>query len=671
MLRRVVHTIGTCRVRQFLYSKPVRGRTLSALMLISAGCVAPRGEQAVASGGPEEVTGRSSATGTVTGQWSLPGGTQFSTATYTLANGANSYSGSLDLRSATTLTFVVGSVVAGNGYTLSLAATSDDGKVSCLGSSTIFNVLDQETTLVSVQAACTSGGAAGAFQVGGVMSNCPIWTQIVVNPSVAYTSSPVQITATAMAPDPASTGYQWTSSAGTLGGATTTDAGAGAVTFTCPDTPGLVALTLVVTDGPLPEGGSCDPKFSRATFAINCVPPSPCGTPGAGCGDGTRICNTAGLCVPALFSVVVLSSLDGGVIDNASTYLPMAIQKYDLTGAPVGAPLPLPTQASGAQQPISITGNNITEGDLTTSADGRFLVTTGWNVPPGGQAGAGTSAVVARIDSSGSVDTSTVVGGAFTPTLSTRSAVSKDGTGFWVSGESSSTAAGNAGGLWYVPFGASTATQLLSAPDGVTQPPPSLRWLRTQGGRLFGGFDQAPPFMAYLGNLPTSGTVTPHTLPGTFSTWGGPAPSPYGFLMFNLFNSASGVDTIYIADDGINPTGPVDTASAGLGSTGNGGLSKWSFDASTGWYRVWSVNAGTWAADAGVLANAPIGFRGLAGFAMGAQVTVMATTADSEGNPDSLAVLFVDNNSASPPTPTIVATTPPSQVFRGVALTPQ
>ena len=69
--------------------------------------------------------------------------------------------------------------------------------------------------------------------------------------------------------------------------------------------------------------------------------------------------------------------------------------------------------------------------------------------------------------------------------------------------------------------------------------------------------------------------------------------------------------------------------------------------------------------------GAAMGFRGVAGFANGTNVTLMATTADNEGNPDSLAVVLVDNGSATPPPVSVVVTTPPNQVFRGVALTPQ
>ncbi len=649
----------------------MRGAAHTALLLTVIGCTTPEmsghAPGGWGSGGPD--SGGAATTGTVSARWTLPGGEHVSAVTYTLTNGPNSYSGSIGASTSSVISFVVGSVADGSGYTLAVSATSDDGRVHCAGSSAAFDVAGQTTTLVNVMASCMADGEAGAVVIDSVMSNCPIWNTVVASRGTAYvvgSGSTIQLTATARAPDPASMAFQWATGAGTISAAPQSDSGTDAATFTCPTTPGIVPITLIVTDGPLPDGGGCDPKFNRVTFSVDCLP---C-TFGVGCGDGGQICNAGGACVPALFSVVVLNSIDGGVIDSHGTYLPMSIQNYNVAGAPVGSPIALPTAAIGSQQPITLQGNVITEGDLTTSADGRYLVTTGWNVPPAGRPGLSTNPVVARIDPSGTIDTSTVISGAFYPTLSVRSAVASDGSGFWVSGAANDNSPGNGGGIWYVPFGGTAPTQLVSLPDGVNAPDVYSRWMRIFGGQLYGGFDEAPPYMATVGTgLVTTGSPAVTPLPGSFATWAGATPSPYGFAIFSLYGS--GPDTMYIADDGINPIGGLDVASATSGSTGGGGLSKWSYSASSGWSQVWSINAGTWAADAGVFSGAPIGFRGLAGFSTGTTVTLMATTADSEGNPDSLAVVVFDDGSSTPPTPTVVATTPVTQVFRGIALTPQ
>jgi hypothetical protein len=223
----------------------------------------------------------------------------------------------------------------------------------------------------------------------------------------------------------------------------------------------------------------------------------------------------------------------------------------------------------------------------------------------------------------------------------------------------------------------------MSAFDTGTQS--TSRWLRIFDNQLFSGSDEAPPYMFTVGPLggpllttgPQSASAA-SILPGGIanpvapnevsSSW---EPSPYGFLLFDLV-SPPGPDTMYIADDGINPNGKGESGKGGI-ETGGGGLSKWTYDSATGWTQIWNVTAGTWGADAGALyAGSPIGYRGLAGFATGANVTLMATTADIQGMQDSLAVVINDSaSSTTPPTPMVVASTPPNQVFRGVALTPQ
>ncbi len=654
---------------------------LAAILLVAAGCSTGRSEREP-QGSP--AAGERTASGTVSAELALPDASHFTTVAYTLANGTNTLTGTLQVADAGTLSFAVGSV-SGTGYTLTLEAASDDGHTMCTGTSSPFDVANQTTTVVNLRLSCRSTTDAGSVLVDAVATNCPTWTTIYVNPASAYTTRPantMELTATAFAPDPASMSFTWTAAAGTISPDTQTDAGIDTVIFTCPSTPGPVPITMTVSDGPVPSGGGCDLRFTRATFTVSCVAAPGC-TSGTGCGDGGQVCNAAGSCVPALFSVVVLNSLNGGAIDSLGTYLPVSIQNYDLTGAAVGAPITLPTGASGSNQPVTLSGNNVTEGDLTVSGDGRLLVTSGWNVVPGGnpRSTSNLAAVVATIDSAGNVDSSTTLPGAFLNPLSTRSAVTGNGSFFWVSGSSTDTIAPSSGGIWLVPAHTAAPAQLVSLPymDGV-RPDFNASWLRIVGGQLFGDFVQAPPDVPalYLGTigsgLPTDTSTTPALtdLPGGFQTPTG-SPSPYGFAIFDLQFPPNQLDTLYLADDGINPNGTNNTAPAtgGSGSTGGGGISKWTYDPSTsGWSQVWNVSAGTWPGDAGTFANAPIGFRGLAGFATGTTVTLMATTANNEGNPDSLAVL-VDNGGSTPPTPTIVATTPTTQVFRGIALAPQ
>jgi hypothetical protein len=652
----------------------------------------------------------------------LPGGEHLSSIAYTLTNGTSTYTGTYAVGDASTISFAIGGVAAGSGYSLAIHGTTDDGKDICsypapgdpLSSS--ITVTNRATTLVTLNMQClsTAGLDSGSVLTSAVQSNCPVWNTIVVNPenltlsggnvneggvpgstaiypgttatsAVIVSGQSAVLVASATGPNQSALAFNWSATAGTIGSpagmldpnSTAQPNGQSATNqtiYTCPPTgSGTYTITMQVSDGPVPEAGGCDPSFTTGTVSITCLPPPvPCSPVGSGCADGTQVCAANGTCVPARFSVVVLGNTDGGTISSGS-FLPISVQEFDLEGGTVGSPLVLPGVSSAGQQAISLQGDNVTEGDITASVSGGYLVTAGWNVAPGSTAGAGTQGVVARIDSSGHVDTSTVVPGAFSPILSIRSAVTNDGTGFWISGASTNTAPGNTGGVWWVPFGnTGSDDQLLSMPNGT--PNVYSRWVRITQGMLFAGFDGVPRYISFLGNLPTTGTVSPITLGGNsdgFATWAGPRPSPYGFVMFNLFGNTTGPDTIYIADDGITPDGTGDTAGTGAASTGGGGLSKWSWDQATGWSQVWSVSAGNWAADAGIVSGAAIGFRGLAGYATGTTVTLMATTASTAADPNSLAVVFVDNRTGMPPSPSIVASSGPNQVFRGVAVTPQ
>jgi len=719
-------------------------RALGVVLAIGgtvAACSSSREPIGGGASGPSAIAGN----GALGLQLTLAGGEHISTVNYTLQNASVTKKGSYNVSATTSLSFVIGSVPAGSGYAISLTATSDDGSVTCAfpapGDAIVGNitVVDDTTTQVSVNMQCTvnQGMDAGSVLLYAATSNCPVWNTIVANPAnvtvdaglnvstdgqigttaeypstanvpaLIYQGQSLVLVGSATAPNPGAVTFQWTANGGSISSPSGTidpnsnDAGVTNQTlFTCPASgTGTYTITLVLADGPLPPGGGCDTAFTTGSVTVTCAAPPNCPF-GTGCGDGGQICNVAGSCVQALFSVLVVTSLDGGNLDGsgAAMMLPMSIQSYNLAGVQIGSSIAIPSIADGGttQHPVTLMGNDLAEGDLTTSSNGRYLTLTGWGTAAGVTQTGSTPAVIALVDSLGNVDTSTVAGGAFSTgsPASYRSAISYDGTEFWVSGAVSSGNDNGGGGIWYVPFAGSTATQLVSLPNSAIDMgnDSTSRWLRIFNQQVFSGSDWAPPYMFNIasgaGPLPTSGTFTPATLPGYFSTLVQPdggtpassssstwAPSPYGFLLFDLV-SPPGPDTMYIADDGINPNGRSESGQGARGTvvdTSGAGLSKWTYTAGNGWAQVWNVTAGTWPTSAGTIyAGQPIGYRGLSGFATGTNVTLMATTADIAGQQDSLAVLINDTQAGTaPPTPQIVATTAPNQVFRGVALTPQ
>ena len=113
------------------------------------------------------------------------------------------------------------------------------------------------------------------------------------------------------------------------------------------------------------------------------------------------------------------------------------------------------------------------------------------------------------------------------------------------------------------------------------------------------------------------------------------AGSPYGFF-FATLNGGSGPDTLYVADDGV-------------------GITKY------------SLVGGTWTAT-GTVGSVSDAYRSVVGVVAGTSVTLYAT-----GNGTKL-VTITDSSGYNEPlsgTPTLLATAPTNEAFRGVAFAPQ
>jgi hypothetical protein len=224
----------------------------------------------------------------------------------------------------------------------------------------------------------------------------------------------------------------------------------------------------------------------------------------------------------------------------------------------------LPTTRDGAnRQLIAQGGTGQLEGAFTRSVDGRYLVLTGYandiGGPLGGTAttlGNSTSAnvnrVVGRVDAAGNIDTTTAITNFGTNAI--RTAVSVDGSAFWVAGQ---------GGVRYIPYGGSTVTTLVSANE--------VRQLAIVDGQLYrtNGNSNAttPSSLAAVGTgLPTTTGQTITPLPGLpTSDSDTEVFAPHSFFFADLSPDIPGVDVVYIVDS--------------VSSTG--GIHKFSFDGTT------------------------------------------------------------------------------------------
>jgi uncharacterized repeat protein (TIGR01451 family) len=330
---------------------------------------------------------------------------------------------------------------------------------------------------------------------------------------------------------------------------------------------------------------------------------------------------------PAAQNVVVYRVGDGGA-GLVNTGSPVFLDEIRPDGAVVRS-TPLPTTASGAQKQLIASGTATSEGLLTRSADGRYLVLTGYARDLGGSGSlAGTAAAtvnrtVGRVDASGAVDTSTSLTD-FADGNNPRSATSGDGTGFWV--------AGGAGGIRFATFGATTSTQLSTTVTNLRQP-------SIFNGQLYVSTGSGSAVrVGTVGNgTPTTAGQTIANLPG-FPTSG----SPNAYVFADLSAAVPGVDTLYVADDG-----------AGL--------------------QKFSLVSGSWAAN-GTVGAAADAYRGAAAQVSGSTVTLYATRkggGGATGGGELVALADASGyNGAFSGTPAVIATAANNVAYRGVALMP-
>jgi len=345
---------------------------------------------------------------------------------------------------------------------------------------------------------------------------------------------------------------------------------------------------------------------------------------------GLAACFLAAIATPVFAApftagnVVIYRVGDGaGVLVNTGNAV--FLDEYTPTGTLVQS-VSLPTAVNGANKRLVASGTATSEGLLTRSTDGQYLVATGYDATPPNASSLTSSAsltvnrIIGRIDASGNIDTTTALTDAATGN-NPRSAASVDGSAFWFTG--------GAGGMRYCAFGATTSTQVNTAGSPIT----NLRQAGIFGGQLFvttgsgsavrlGAVGTGTPSVAgqdivNLVGIPTSG-------------------SPYAFLFADLDAGVAGVDTLYIADDG---------ASA---------LIKY------------SLVGGTWTSNGSVGVDAD-DYRGLTSVVSGGSVTLYGIQAGAR------LVSLVDSsgyNGAFSGTPTLLATAGTNTAFRGVAMAP-
>ena len=330
-------------------------------------------------------------------------------------------------------------------------------------------------------------------------------------------------------------------------------------------------------------------------------------------------------------NLVIYRAGDGsGSLTNTGN--PVFLDEYTTAGAFVQS-VALPTVVNGSNKRLIASGVSSSEGLLTRSADGSYLLATGYDAALGGAVNLTTSTsasinrVIARVSGSATIDTTTALTDASTG-ASVRSAISTTGTDLWIDG--------GAGGIRYTTLGSTTSTQLSTT---VT----NLRQTNIFAGQLY--VSDSSGTAVRLGTVgsgtPTTSGQTITNLPG-FPTAG----SPYAFFFADLNAGVSGLDTVYVADD---------TNGAG------GGITKY------------SLVSGSWTSN-GTVGTASDAYRGLTGSVSGTTVTLYTTRKGGTGatGGGELATLTDASgyNGAFTGTPMLLATAAANTAFRGVAFAP-
>jgi len=218
----------------------------------------------------------------------LPGGDQINSVTYTLTNGTDgglislptaANPGTVATSNSQSIDFQIGGIPAGSGDSITLSAVTTQG-ATCHGSATGITITARGSQSVTIQMLCTTpGGEAGNLFVTGATSYCGTWTALSSgsNGTEVYVGQTITLTATATGVAPASLGYTWSqaSEAGVIGtfGATQSEAAgpSDSNTFTC-TAPGTTTVTVVVDDGPLPDGGACPANLNTVSATVICDP---------------------------------------------------------------------------------------------------------------------------------------------------------------------------------------------------------------------------------------------------------------------------------------------------------------------------------------------------------------------------------------------------------------
>ncbi len=175
-------------------------------------------------------------------------GVTLNSVTYSITGNGFSKTGTIDVSGAPAINGTIGGIPAGNGYTITLTATSSDGKTTFTGSAT-FNVTAGGKTSVTIHLRGAGSKGNGSVVVNGTINVGPVIDELTVTPQTVYVGSTITLTAVGSDADegPSSLSYYWS----TTGGVIDDPIGPNATLTSA--TPGTFTITLTLSDGDITD----------------------------------------------------------------------------------------------------------------------------------------------------------------------------------------------------------------------------------------------------------------------------------------------------------------------------------------------------------------------------------------------------------------------------------
>ncbi|HKO49224.1 MAG TPA: sulfatase-like hydrolase/transferase [Polyangiaceae bacterium] len=183
-------------------------------------------------------------------------GVTLNAVSYAITGNGFSKSGSIDSSGSSTISGTIGGIPAGNGFTITLNASSAEGSTTFTGSAK-FDVIAGKTTAVTLHLKGTVTTGNGSVSVNGTLNVGPVIDELTVTPLAVKVGSKISLTGVAKDADlgPSALSYYWSTTGGVI------DDPLGPNATLTSSTPGTFTVELTVSDGEITASSSTSVTF--------------------------------------------------------------------------------------------------------------------------------------------------------------------------------------------------------------------------------------------------------------------------------------------------------------------------------------------------------------------------------------------------------------------------